>query len=227
MILRDNVIKASTSETYYQHQDNTELEWGRLGETIQKCMRSFDTPGELWNWCAKHCCQINNVIFCKSLNWRNPWEISTGATPDISKFIFHFYEPLWYFARVKTPKNNMLKARYLAIDKSCGDAFTYYILTEPDKGCRQILIQSVYKTRRKHIGTTTEYVNNNPNMESLTMYLEKATRTASEFESTTEVPTILPGEKIADANPRLSSAGVTTIFTEDEDDEDGYETDPE
>ena len=221
-ILRDNIIKSSTSEPHYQHQNHAEPEWGRLGKMIQNCMRSFDAPGELWNWCAKYCCQINNVTSRKSLNWRTPWEISTGTTPDISKFRFHFYEPLWYFAPVKTPKNNMLKARYLAIAESCGDAFTYYILTEPDKGRRQVLMRSVVKTRRKHIGMTTEYVNNNPNMESFTMSLEEATRTSTEFETTTEVPIILPGEKIADPDPRLAG---TTISSDEEDDEDGYETD--
>ena len=67
------------------------------------------------NWCALYMCQVNNHVARKLLGWKTPIEISTGNTPDISQFRFHFYEPLWYFdPSMKTPKSNLLKATILA-----------------------------------------------------------------------------------------------------------------
>ena len=109
-----------------------------------------------------YCTQINNVCAQKSLHGRTPLEISTGNTPDISHFRFHFWEPIWYFAPdIKTPKINLLKARFLANTEHCGDVMTYYIMTEPAKGRKQVLMRSVIKTRRKNIGSKEEFTNNN------------------------------------------------------------------
>ena len=80
-------------------------------------------------------------------------EVSLGYTPDISQFRFYFYEPIWYFdPRIKLPQLNLFKARYLAVAESCGDAMTYYILTEPEdiRTKRQVLVRSVIKSRQKH-----------------------------------------------------------------------------
>ena len=60
-------------------------------------------------------------------------DVSTGHTPDISKFRFYFYKPLWYFEpKIKLLRPNLLKCRYLEIAESCGDTMTYYVLTKPD-----------------------------------------------------------------------------------------------
>ena len=110
---------------------------------------------ELCNWTAMYCCQINNHVSHRSLHYKTPMEISNGHTPDISKFRFHIYEPLWYFdPKIKLPRSNLLNCRYLGLAESCGDVMTYYILTEPDsaKTRRQVLMRSAIKTRRKNIG---------------------------------------------------------------------------
>ena len=77
---------------------------------------------------------------------------------------------------------------------------TYYILTEPTstKVKRQVLMRSIVKTRRKHVGKTTEYVNDDSSMESFTLSLSESTRNQQDAKSTEEVPLLLPGEKIAD-----------------------------
>ena len=104
--------------------------------------------------------------------------VSKGNTPDTSKFRFHFHEPIWYFEpKMKLPKPNLLKAQCLALAESCGDAFTYHIITETDNPSakRQVIMRSVIKTRRKHVGKPDEHVNDNPDMESFTLSLSDIT----------------------------------------------------
>ena len=154
------------------------------------------------------------------MDYKTPEEVSSGRTPDISKFRFHFYEPLWYFnPKLKTPKDNLLKARFLAIAESCGDAMTYYILTEPENKHtkRQVLMRSVVKTRRKNIGLHTEYVNDTPEMESFTLSLEEVNSNLEQITSTPEVPLLLPGEKIAEAS--IQTEGGTVKHSDKEDEE--------
>ena len=59
-------------------------------------------------------------------------------------------------------------------------------------------MRSIVKTRRKHVGKTTEYVNDDSSMESFTLSLSESTRNQQDAKSTEEVPLLLPGEKIAD-----------------------------
>mmetsp|Transcript_26234 Transcript_26234/g.54036 ORF Transcript_26234/g.54036 Transcript_26234/m.54036 type:complete len:168 (-) Transcript_26234:33-536(-) len=151
-ILRDYMIQTKTSEPHHPHQNQAEPEWGRLSKMVQNCLRVFNAPISLAYWCVKWCCQINNVSARKSLNWQVPVTISQGWTPDISHLRFHFYKPIWYFQpNIKSPKNNLLKGRFLAFADSCGNALTYYILTEPEdrKVRRQVLMPSAVRTRRK------------------------------------------------------------------------------
>ena len=237
-VLRNYMVKTRTSEPHHPHQNPAEPEWGRLGNMIKNVLRQSQAPIGLCNWVALYCCQINNHMSRRSLKFRTPMEISTGHTPDISKFRFYFYEPLWYFEpKIKLPRPNLLKCRYLGIAESCGDAMTYYVLTEPDDPAlkRQVLMRSVIKSRRKDIGTTSEYVNDNPDMESFTVSLSEAITNEAQTTSfsSEDVPLLVPGEKISDAadlNPTNSGeqdtsnqieqqAELTTVTTPDDSDE--------
>lgn len=177
-------------------------------EQNQNDLRVFNAPIRLANWCGLYMCQVNNHLSRASLGYKTPEEISTGNTPDISKFQFHFYKPLWYFEpKIKTPKSNLLKARFLAIADSCGDAMTYHILTEPEAPkTQQVLTRSVVWTQRENIGLTTGYVNNNASSVSFTLTPSELNHIT--IDSNDDVPIIKGGEKIADA-----------FITEDPDDD--------
>ena len=60
---------------------------------------------------------------------------------------------------------------------------TYYIMTEPDKRKKQVLMRSVIKTRRKNIGSKEEFTNNNSESESFTLSIDEhnAIRANMEF----------------------------------------------
>ena len=221
-VLRTYMVQTRTSEPHHPHQNPAEPEWGRLGNMIKNVLRQSQAPIGLCNWVTLYCCQVNNHTSRRSLNFRTPMEVSTGHTPDISKFRFYFYEPLWYFEpKIKLPRPNLLKCRYLGIAESCGDAMTYYVLTEPDdpKAKRQVLMRSVVKSRRKDIGTTSEYVNDNPDMESFTISLSESLANVDQHETfeSTEVPLLVPGEKISEAaDLNTTNSGELDISNHDE-----------
>ena len=132
--------------------------------------------------------------------------ISTGNTPDTSKFRFYFCEPIWYFEpKMKLPKPNMLKAQYLELAESCRDAFTYHIITETDNPSakRQVIMRSVIKTWCKNVGKPDKYVNDNPNMESFTLSLSDVTDTQSPLLSGT--PSLGSGETVETLDQTLNN----------------------
>ena len=194
---------------------------------IQNCLRVFNDPISLAHWCVKWCCQINNVSARKSLNWQVPLTISQGWTPDISHLRFYFFEPIWYFQpNIKSPKNNLLKGRFLSSADSCGEALTYYILTKPKdkKTKRQVLTRSAVRTQRKYIGTLDEYGNNNAEGTSFVLSLSEQLMNNAEVASADEVPLLLPGEKIAKKVKTLSSVQPTGEQQSDPDPELEVET---
>ena len=80
------MIKTRASEPHHPHQNPAESEWGRLGNMIKNVLRQSKAPRELCHWATIYCCQINNHVSRRSLGFRTPMEVSTGHTPDISKF---------------------------------------------------------------------------------------------------------------------------------------------
>jgi hypothetical protein len=119
------------------------------------------------HWAQKWCCNVHNIAANRKLDWRSAKERKTGYTPDISMFWFHLWEPIWYYEPgTKQPENSMKKARWFGIAHSAGDAKTYFIETERDETNKRnvILVWSIIKTRRKNIGTATEFVNDDPDL---------------------------------------------------------------
>ena len=114
---------------------------------------------------AKNGGDIHNGLANEKLKWRTPLEVNEGNTPDISKFPFHFYEPIWYYdANIKAPEDWLQKGWFLGFANTSGNELTYKVMTEKgnNKKCDVVLIQSLLKSRCKNIGKETEYVNEDP-----------------------------------------------------------------
>ena len=124
---------------------------------VKNVMRQFNAPLNEHDWAQKWCTEVHNCSASRKLGWKSPNEISEGYTQDISKFWFHFYEPMWYYQRRKSPEDPWKKARWMGFAPNSGDELTYYIKTEGKNP--QYLIWSIIVSRRKHVGTDREYVN--------------------------------------------------------------------
>jgi hypothetical protein len=62
----------------------------------------------------------------------SPYEKATGMTPDISAYMhFTFYDPVYYYdEHEKFPSSKEQLGYWLGPTSNCGDALTYWILTE-------------------------------------------------------------------------------------------------
>ena len=72
---------------------------------VRNVMREFDVPLKEHNWAHKWCVDVHNIASSKNFNGSFPPAISEGHTRDISKYIFHLWEPIWYFKHSKAPEN--------------------------------------------------------------------------------------------------------------------------
>lgn len=164
---RTHAIANETTEPHHPWQNPVEKRIGYLGVMVKRVMREFNVPLSRHHWAQKWCCDVHNIAANRNLEWRSAKERKTGHTPDISMFRFHIWEPIWYYVpHTKQPENSLKKARWLGFAHSSGDAMTYFIETEnEDKKKRNvILVRSIIRTRRKHIGTKEEYVNEDPTL---------------------------------------------------------------
>lgn len=158
---RDQCIATETTEPHTPWQNPAEQAIGTLGRMVRRVLRNTGAPLVEHDWCQLYCVQIHNHLACRRNNNATPLQLSEGSTPDVSKFRFYFWEPIWYHdPSTKQPEDNLKKGRYLCIAENSGDEMTYHIRTEKDEGTNVYLVRSLIKSRRKHIGTDTEYTNN-------------------------------------------------------------------
>ena len=94
---REHCINQLATEPHHPWQNKAERGIGDLERMVRRCMRIFGAPANVHDWCQKWCADVRNHLASRILKWRTPMEKSTGDTPDISSFQFHFWEPIWYF----------------------------------------------------------------------------------------------------------------------------------
>ena len=87
-------------------------------------------------------------------------EISSGHTPDISKFRFHIWEPVWYFEPTKSPIDSWKKGRWLGFAHSTGDVMKYYVETAETGRKPQVLMRSSVISRSQHQDNPTNDLSN-------------------------------------------------------------------
>lgn len=142
-------VKSSTTEPHSPWQNKSERGIADLSRMVKRIMKKFDVPLSRHGWCQLHCANIRNHLASRKLKWRTPTEKLLGDTPDISKFRFHFWEPIEYWEPAKQPESGWKKGRFLGIDESSGDDMTFFIETEkdPGEGRNIVLIRSNVRTR--------------------------------------------------------------------------------
>jgi hypothetical protein len=186
---RCQCIGCETTEPHHPWQNPAEKRIGVLGTMVRNSMRTFNVPLKKHDWVQKWCCDVHNLTANKRLNWNCPLTVSLGYTQDISVLRFHIWEPIWYFdPSVKQPANNLKKGRWLGIAWHAGDALTYYIETEKEKGRNVILIRSVIRSRRKNIGDDNEYINNDPQYAGFFLDPSELTQNDEEAKETADNP---------------------------------------
>ena len=152
-------VKTTTTEPHSPWQNKAERGIGDLARMVKRVMEKYNVPLSRHGWCQLHCVDIRNHLASRKLGWRTPNEKLTGDTPDISKFRFHFWQPVEYHdPMVKQPASGWKKGRFLGINWSAGDDMTYFVETEkePDEGRNVVLTRSNVRSRSNHLSPSGE-----------------------------------------------------------------------
>ena len=64
---------------------------------------------------------MHNIAYSININGRFLLEISKGHTKEISKFIFHLLDTIWYFKKCKVPENPWQPAIWMGFSNPTQD----------------------------------------------------------------------------------------------------------
>jgi hypothetical protein len=75
-----------------------------------------------------------NIICDPTFGMKSAEELATGITPDVSAYMdFTFFEPIYYYDHTeKFPSSKEQLGRWLGPARNCGDALTFYVLTDSE-----------------------------------------------------------------------------------------------
>ena len=139
-------IGTKTTEPHHPHQNPAENRIGTLKSMSHRLMDRVGAPEFLWLRCINYLCGLLNVMASQNLNWRTPMEKGLGITPDISAYLhFSFYEPVYYLDddEAKYPETKEKLGHWCGPTENCGDAMTYWILTNDTN---QLIARSVVRS---------------------------------------------------------------------------------
>ena len=158
-ILRKYTISSSTTEPHHPHQNPAERRIQELKKGTNRILDRTGAPSYLWFYALLLWAGIMNVLSEQNHGGRTPTEAATGVTPDISPYIhFTFYQPVYYYDEAeKYPSTKEQLGYWLGPAEHCGDALTYWILTEDH---HQVLARST--VRAADDITTVNRRRNNP-----------------------------------------------------------------
>lgn len=143
------LIAIAFTEPHHPNENLSERRGGALKAAVVHIMSLVNMPHEFWCFALEYVALLRTHIARRSLNWRTSHECHFGETPDISRFRFPLWHPIWYYTpRTGFPRRRMHPGRFLGVARNAGDAFCYLILTEPtEDGEAQVLTRSVIRMR--------------------------------------------------------------------------------
>ena len=83
---QNNCIAQETTKPHNPQQNPTKKRISDLGSMVKRCMRAFNILIKKHDWVDKWCANSHIHISSCNHDLRNPLEVSTGHTPDISAF---------------------------------------------------------------------------------------------------------------------------------------------
>ncbi len=85
----------------------------------------------LWDHCCQYVVDLRNRLArpLPQLHGRTPYEMMTGNTPDVSKYLeFTWYKPVWYYEPSVFPKENKILGYWIGVAHRIGQAMCYWLL---------------------------------------------------------------------------------------------------
>ena len=146
------VVDRSFTEPKHPNQNIAERRGGTLKGLTAHLLLTTGAPLDYWCYALEYMALIRTVLAKKLNKWRTAYELHYGETPDITRFRFIFWQPIWYYLKnASFPTSKMLKGRFLGMATNVCDKFCYLILTIQDDPLTksQVLARSVVRPRYK------------------------------------------------------------------------------
>jgi hypothetical protein len=115
-ILRALCIDSWQSEPHYQWQNFAEHRWKLLQRNHHWVMNRRDVPNEAWLLCLEWVADVMNMTAERSLNWRPPLEVLTGATIDISLMLIFMFWDVVYVKRYPDHTHHHVQYRWSRLE---------------------------------------------------------------------------------------------------------------
>ena len=123
-------IETGLTVPHHQHQNYSEREGGAFKFRILKLFHNTPhAPIQYWCYAAEFLDQVGSYLSKETLKGRCAQEKLLGHTPDISKFRFAWFQPVWFYSpTLSFPKDRMEPGFFLKLADNTGDGFAYEIL---------------------------------------------------------------------------------------------------
>ena len=144
------VVERGFTEPKHPNQNVAERRGGTLKGITTHLLLLTGAPLDYWCYAIEYVALIRTVLARKNNKWRTPYELQYGETPDITRFRYIFWQPIWYYHKnASFPNTKMLKGRFIGMATNVCDKFCYLILTIPDNSGEQsqVLARSVVRPR--------------------------------------------------------------------------------
>jgi hypothetical protein len=104
-------------------------------------------PEELWDFGLEYTADLCNFIARPELDYRTPYEVLTGDTPDISDYLnFEFYQWVKVYDPTAFPSSRKYLGRWLGPAHQIGQALCYFILKENGQVIARTTVRSLTDT---------------------------------------------------------------------------------
>ena len=125
---------------YFQQQNPSEKKYRDVKHKTNRVLNETGAPDNTWLLCMQYVCFIMNRMALRSKDWRTPYELLTGETPDISMiYRFCFWDRV-YFANLNTRRGENFPSesdespgRFVGFSESVGHKMTFKVLTDETK----------------------------------------------------------------------------------------------
>ena len=104
------VVERKFTEPKHPNQNLSERRGGTIKGITTHLLHITGAPLDYWCYAIEYVVLIRTILARKNIKWRTPHEIHYGETPDITRFRYIFWQPIWYYHKdASFPNTKMLK----------------------------------------------------------------------------------------------------------------------
>ena len=140
---RYNISSGTTEPHHPQQNYPAERKIQDYKKGTNRLLDRTGAPSHLWFYALLLWVGLLNILV-DPVHGKCPEEVATGVSADVSAYMDHtFYDPIYYYDETQSfPSTKEQLGRWLGPALHCGDALTFYVLTENNQVITRSTIRS-------------------------------------------------------------------------------------